>query len=61
LPGVFGRTLTITSNGVVYTPASCIEATVHTEPRRIYSDARNWAAYMMDMSISWREAGLVVQ
>jgi hypothetical protein len=61
LPGVFGRTLTITSNGAVYASAACTEAVVHTEPRRIYSDARNWAAYMMDMSISWREVGLVVK
>jgi len=58
-PGVFGRALTISQNGVAYAPASAIGAVVHTEPRRIYSDARNWAAYMMDMSFTWREVGLV--
>jgi hypothetical protein len=61
LPGVFGRVLTIVSNGVEYNSASCTEAIVHTEPRRIYSDQRNWAAYQMDMTLAWREAGLVVQ
>jgi len=61
LPGVFGRELTIVSNGITYASASCLEAVVHTEPRRNYSDSRNWAHYSMDMSISWRETGLVVQ
>jgi hypothetical protein len=61
LPGVFGRVLNVVSNGVTYAPASCIEAMVHTEPRRLYSDARNWAKYSMDMSITWREVGLVVR
>ena len=60
-PGVFGRALTIENGTAVFNSASCIEATVHTEPRRIYSDPRNWACYMMDMSLAWREVGLVVQ
>jgi hypothetical protein len=61
LPGTFGRVLTIESNGVTYASASCIEATVHTEPRRLYSDPRNWACYAMDMSLVWREAALVIR
>lgn len=61
LPGVFGRKLDIVANGVQYAPASCLEAIVHTEPRRMYSDARNWACYSVDMSLSWREAALVIQ
>jgi len=61
LPGVFGRALTITSNGAVYNSACALEAIVHAEPRRIYSDPRNWACYSMDMSLTWREVGLVIQ
>jgi hypothetical protein len=61
LPGVFGRALTIDFGGKAYAPACVIHAEVHTEARRIYSDARNWAAYSMDMAFSWREVGLVVQ
>lgn len=61
LPGVFGRVLTIQSNTITYSSASCIEATVHSEPRRVYNDPRNYACYMMDMSLSWREVGLVIQ
>jgi hypothetical protein len=61
LPGVFGRVLTLQSNGVPYAAASVIEAIVHTEPRRIYSDSQNWAAYSMDMTMAWREVGLVVK
>jgi hypothetical protein len=61
LPGVFGRPLNIVANGVEYASAACIEATVHTEPRRSYSDPRNWACYTMDMSLSWREAALIIQ
>jgi hypothetical protein len=60
-PGVFGRALTIQSGNVTYNPASATEAVVHAEPRRIYSDPRNWACYSMDMSFSWREANLVIR
>lgn len=61
LPGVFGRVLTVESNGRPYAAACVIEAVVHTEPRRMYGDQRNWAIYSMDMALSWREVGLVIQ
>jgi hypothetical protein len=55
--GEFGRVLTIRPE---YNKASVINTTIHIEPRRIYSDARNFAVYQMDLGIVWREVGLTV-
>jgi hypothetical protein len=58
--GVFGRALTIQANGVVYNPAVVIRTVLHTEPRRIYGDPRNYAVYQMDMGMTWKEVNLVI-
>jgi hypothetical protein len=57
----FGRALNITQGNVEYNSASVISSVMHTEPRRLYSDAANYALYQADMSLCWREVGYSLQ
>lgn len=47
------RPLTITANGVAYPSAVVQSAYVGTEPRRIYSDAADYARFSMDLALTW--------
>lgn len=58
--GVFGRALTIQANGLDYNPAVVLETVMHTEPRRIYGDPREYAVYQFDMGVTWKEVNLVI-
>jgi hypothetical protein len=55
--GEFGRVLNVRPE---YNKASVMGISLHIEPRRIYSDARNFAVYQMDVGLVWREVGLTV-
>jgi hypothetical protein len=58
--GVFGRALTIQANNVPYNQAIVLKTQVHAEPRRLYSDPRNYAVYTMDVGFVWKEVNLVI-
>ena len=47
------RPLTITANGVAYPGANVMSAWVMTEPRRLYSDAADYAHYSFDVMFEW--------
>lgn len=59
-PGVFGRILTIQANDVEYNGATVMATCIHAEPRRIYSDPRNYAVYSMDVGITWKELNITI-
>jgi hypothetical protein len=56
----FGRALAIASGNVNYNGANVMQMVVHTEPRRLYGDVRNYAVYQMDLGMTWREIGLTI-
>jgi hypothetical protein len=58
--GVFGRALTIVQGNVTYNPAVVLSTLLHTEPRRILGDPRNYAVYQFDMGLVWKEVNLVI-
>jgi hypothetical protein len=58
--GVFGRALVIESGNVTYNPANVTGTIVHTEPRRVYSDPRNFGVYLMEMTMVWKEVNLSI-
>lgn len=47
------RPLTITANSVTYPSAVVQSAYFLTEPRRMYSDAADYAHYSVDLALSW--------
>ena len=53
----FGRPLAITAGGVAYPPARVLSAVCRTEPRRIWSDAGDYAGFSMDLGLTWVAAG----
>jgi hypothetical protein len=57
----FSRGLTVGTNNTNYNPANVLSAVVHTEPRRLYGDIRNYAVYQRDIGFTWREVGLLIQ
>ena len=57
----FGRPLNIVAGGVTYPTARVISARCHTEPRRIWSDAGDYAGFTFDLGLQWVAAGEVVQ
>jgi hypothetical protein len=56
----FGQALVVTTGGVEYNTANVLDAVCHTEPRRLYSDVRNYAIYQVDIGFTWREVGLLI-
>lgn len=56
----FARPLPITAGSVTYPPAHVLGATVVTEPRRIWSDAGDFAGYALDLLLTWVAAGEVM-
>jgi hypothetical protein len=58
--GVFGQPLSFSPGGKQYNIATVTGVTIHVEPRRIYSDPRNYACYSFDMSMIWKEAGILI-
>jgi hypothetical protein len=58
--GQFGRALTITTGGVEYNGATVKQAVMHTEPRQLYGDARNYAIYSADLQLTWTEIGYLL-
>ena len=57
----FGRPLNITVGKVAYPTAFVRSATCLTEPRRIWSDAGDYAGFMFDLALIWVATGEVVQ
>jgi len=58
--GVYGVALHMNPGGRQYANASVMGVTLHTEPRRMYADPRNYAHYQFDASMTWKEAGLLI-
>jgi hypothetical protein len=58
--GVFGRPLTFSPGGRQYATATVTGVMLHTEPRRMYADPRNYAHYQFDAGMFWKEAGLLI-
>jgi len=58
--GQFGQPLHIAPGGKQYATATVTGVAIHLEPRRIYSDARNYAVYQFDMTMMWREVGVLI-
>jgi hypothetical protein len=56
----FGRPLAITSGPVAYPSARVLSAKVMTEPRRVFSDAGDYAGYQMDLQFQWVQLGEVI-
>jgi hypothetical protein len=57
----FGRPLTITAGPVTYPVASVKSVTAMTEPRRVWSDAGDYAGYVMDVLLIFVAQGEVIQ
>ncbi len=57
----FGRLLTITAGNVQYPVARVKSARIMTEPRRVWSDAGDYAGFSFDLALQWVSAGEVVQ
>jgi hypothetical protein len=57
----FSKGLTVSTGNTNYNPANVMAAIIHTEPRRLYGDVRNYAVYQMDVGFTWREVGLTIQ
>lgn len=49
----FNRPLPITANGVTYPNARVLSARMLTEPRRIWSDAGDYAGFMANVALQW--------
>jgi hypothetical protein len=47
------RLLAITAGGVPYPGATVLTAYLLTEPRRLYSDAADYARYAFDLAMAW--------
>lgn len=56
----FGRALTIAAGPVAYPGASVRGAWAQTEPRKIWSDAGDYAGYTFDLRLDWVQAGEVI-
>jgi hypothetical protein len=56
----FGRPLTISSGPVAYPSARVISAKMMTEPRRVWSDAGDYAGYLFDLMLHWVQIGEVI-
>lgn len=54
------RAVTVTTNGVQYPSAAVKMARMLTEPRRIWSDAGDFAGYTFDLQLSWTQVGEVI-
>jgi hypothetical protein len=57
----FGRLLEITAGGVSYPYARVKSARMMTEPRRVWSDAGDYAGFSFDLALQWTSAGEEVQ
>jgi len=57
----FGRALTITAGPVSYPTASVKSVTALTEPRRAWSDAGDYAGFVMDIQLVYVSQGEVIQ
>jgi hypothetical protein len=53
----FGRPLSITAGTVTYPQAHVLGAQVLTEPRRVWSDAGDFAGYIFDLQLHYVSAG----
>lgn len=53
------RQVTATIGGVSYPPVKVSGAQVLTEPRRVWSDAGDYAGYLFDLLLTWAQAGRV--
>ncbi len=54
------RVLTITANGVAYPSAVVQSPYLVTEPRRVYSDAAEYACYSFDLAAEWTTVGELI-
>jgi hypothetical protein len=57
----FGRALAITNGPVAYPTASVKSAQIMTEPRRVWSDAGDYAGFVFDLALQWVQIGDVIQ
>ena len=57
----FGRLLVITAGNVEYPLARVKSARMMTEPRRVWSDAGDFAGFSFDLALQWVSAGEEVQ
>ena len=53
----FGRPLVITAGSVSYLMARVLSARMMTEPRRVWSDAGDYAGFSFDLALQWVSAG----
>lgn len=56
----FGRALTITNGPDTYPVASVKSAQIMTEPRRVWSDAGDYAGFVFDLALQWVQTGDVI-
>ena len=52
----FSRLLIITAGSLTYPMARVLSARMMTEPRRVWSDAGDYAGYTLDLAFQWIEA-----
>lgn len=56
---IIARPVYVTFGGVAYPQVKVSEAKALSEPRRVWSDLGDYAGYLLDLQLTWAQAGRV--